>query len=263
MHFSLLGPASSSAMSAIAALLCLLVFTALPAAAADAAPLASVRSGSAPITTQLPRTVRPTHYDLALASDAAAGCFAAQVVIDVTIVSATDVITLNAADLTFQRAVLKTRAGGKPMTGVASLDAANLKASFRSARAVAPGKYRLALHYTGVIGTQAVGLFSLDYDTSADCKRALYTQFENSDARRMIPSWDEPAYKAGFAVRAIVPASEMAVSTMSVAGSRKLPDGRNLVTFQPTPIMSTYLLVFGLGEWWAAMGKPIMCTCYS
>ena len=41
------------------------------------------------------------------------------------------------------------------------------------------------MDYTGKIGTQANGLFAIDYDTKAGKKRALYTQFENSDARRM------------------------------------------------------------------------------
>ena len=59
--------------------------------------------------------------------------------------------------------------------------------------------------YTGKIGTQANGLFALDYDTKAGKKRALYTQFENSDARRFIPSWDEPNYKATFTLTATVP----------------------------------------------------------
>jgi aminopeptidase N len=112
------------------------------------------------------------------------------------------------------------------------------------------------MDYTGVIGTQAVGLFSLDYP-GADGKkqRALYTQFENSDARRMIPSWDEPAYKASFALDVVVPAGQMAVSNMPAARTEALPDGRRRVSFATTPKMSTYLLFLALGDFERATAK--------
>ena len=48
----------------------------------------------------------------------------------------------------------------------------------------------------------------------------MYTQFEASDARRMIPSWDEPAYKATFVLEAIVPQNQMAISNMPSASWR-------------------------------------------
>ena len=72
------------------------------------------------------------------------------------------------------------------------------------------------MDYTGKIGTQANGLFAIDYDTQAGKKRALFTQFENSDARRMIPSWDEPAHKATFTLERPCRAAQMAVSNMPV-----------------------------------------------
>ena len=254
MHFSLSAAARVGATITATASLCLPVLTALPA---TAAPISAslVKALPATITTQLPRTVRPTHYDVSITPDAAGGRFSARVVIDITVLSATDAITLNAADLSFQQAVLTTANGVRATPATASVDAANQTATFRLPLAVAPGNYRLALDYTGLIGTQAVGLFSLDYDNAAGRKRALYTQFENSDARRMIPSWDEPAYKASFALRATVPAAEMAVSNMPVASSRALPNGKTLVTFQQTPVMSTYLLFFGLGEFERATTK--------
>ena len=63
------------------------------------------------------------------------------------------------------------------------------------------------LDYTGKIGTQANGFFALDYTTASGKQRALYTQFENSDARRFIPSWDEPNYKASFDLSVLAPAA--------------------------------------------------------
>ncbi|MGQ2932410.1 MAG: aldehyde dehydrogenase family protein, partial [Sphingopyxis sp.] len=76
------------------------------------------------------------------------------------------------------------------------------------------GTYRLITHYKGIIGTQANGLFALDYPdkVSGAEVRGLFTQFEAPDARRFVPSFDEPSYKATFTLSAIVPQADLAVS---------------------------------------------------
>jgi aminopeptidase N len=71
----------------------------------------------------------------------------------------------------------------------------------------------------------------------------------------MIPSWDEPFYKATFALDVTVPSTDMAVSNMPAASSTDLGDGRKRVSFATTPKMSTYLLFFGLGQFERATGK--------
>jgi aminopeptidase N len=222
-----------------------LALAGLSAAPAIAAP---AQKPAALGTTQLPRGVSPTHYDVAITPDAKAGSFAANVAITLTVQEPTSSITLNATELKFTSATLTPQAGGAAAKARIVADPGAQTATFHFDQPLAKGTYKLALDYTGTIGTQAVGLFSLDYDTPAGKRRALYTQFENSDARRMIPSWDEPAYKATFALQAVVPAGEMAVSNMPVAKSEQLQDGRTRVTFATTPKMSTYLLFFGLGD---------------
>lgn len=217
---------------------------ALPVAPAMAAPkLAKV----AQITTQLPRSVRPLHYAVSLIPDAAASRFAGKADIQIEVLTATTSITLNAAELAFSSVQL-TSAKGKTLPAMIKLNAAEQTATFTFSQLLAKGSYQLALDYTGVIGTQANGLFSLDYDTPAGRKRALYSQFENSDARRMIPSWDEPQYKSTFALDVVVPDDEMAVSNMSIASKTSMPDGRSLIKFGVSPKMSTYLLFFGMGD---------------
>jgi aminopeptidase N len=193
--------------------------------------------------------VTPSHYHIALTPDAANGRFSARALITVSVAKATDSITLNAADLAFAGASATPAAGGAARAAKVAIDAQAQTATFRFERPLAPGQYKLALDYSGIIGTQAVGLFSLDYPgVDGKQQRALYTQFENSDARRMIPSWDEPAYKATFSLEAVIPAGQMAVSNMPAAGATTLPDGRQKVHFATSPKMSTYLLFFALGD---------------
>jgi aminopeptidase N len=224
-----------------------LVLAALSLAAAVLA--SPVLAASADTTTQLPRNVRPSHYDVELTPDATALAFAGKVGIDLEVLEPTPTIVLNALGLTIGAARLQPAAGKESFdTPAVKVDESAQTATLTFPRAVPAGRYRLAMDYTGTIGRQAVGLFALDYDTANGKHRALFTQFENSDARRMFPCWDEPAYKATFTLAATVPKDQLAVSNMPAAQSAPAADGRVHVQFQPSPKMSTYLLFFALGD---------------
>ncbi|HET7656078.1 MAG TPA: M1 family metallopeptidase, partial [Luteimonas sp.] len=199
-------------------------------------------------TTQLPRNVRPTHYDVSVVPHADSLSFDGRTSIDLDVLDPTDRIVLNALGMTFHSAVLTPEEGGTAIAAKTSVDADAQTATFEFPAPMRIGSYRLVLDYSGRIGTQANGLFAIDYDTPDGRKRALYTQFENSDARRFIPSWDEPNYKATFSLTATVPAAQMAVSNMPVAATEDLGNGLKRVHFAQSPKMSTYLLFFGLGD---------------
>lgn len=214
-----------------------------------------VAAESTPTPTQLPRLVRPTHYNVTIEPDAAALKFHGNIAIALEVLAPAQSITLNALDLKFASVRFTDSAGKVSANPKITIDAAAQTATFAFDKQIPPGNYQLALDYTGIIGTQAVGLFAIDYDTAAGKKRALYTQFEASDARRMIPSWDEPAYKATFVLEALVPHGQMAVSNMPVAERADVAGGRTRVRFQQSPKMSTYLLFFGLGEFDRTIAK--------
>jgi aminopeptidase N len=137
----------------------------------------------------------------------------------------------------------------KPLPARVRSDADAQTATLDFGRELKPGAYRLDIAYSGKINTQANGLFALDYKNKegADA-RALFTQFEAADARRFVPSWDEPDYRASFDLTARVPSAQMAVSNMPTASSQDVGNGLKEVKFATTPSMSTYLLFFGLGD---------------
>ncbi|HKR35196.1 MAG TPA: M1 family metallopeptidase [Steroidobacteraceae bacterium] len=218
---------------------------------------AAVAAESTPTPTQLPRLVRPTHYNVTIEPNAAALTFRGDVAISLEVLAPVQSITLNAIDMKFASVRFTDSTGKKVVSSEpkVTMDEAAQTATFTFDSKIPSGSYWLALDYTGKIGTQAVGLFAIDYDTAGGRKRALYTQFEAADARRMIPSWDEPAYKATFVLEAIVPQSQMAVSNMPVAERSDMAGGRARVRFQQSPKMSTYLLFFGLGEFDRATAK--------
>ena len=198
-------------------------------------------------TTQLPRTVVPSPYAIEVTPHADRLTFDGKVKIDLEVLAPTDRIVLQALGMTFANSTLAA-AGGKPMPARVSLDEAAQTATFAFAAPLAPGRYVLSTDYAGTINTQANGLFALDYPTAAGEKRALYTQFENSDARRFVPSWDEPNYKATFDLAVNAPAGDMVVSNMPVASTGAGPGGLRRTVFKTSPRMSTYLLFLGVGD---------------
>jgi aminopeptidase N len=201
-------------------------------------------------TTQLPRNVRPTAYAVDVTPHADTLTFDGRVVVDIEVLEPTSTIVLNAVDMRFGKVELRDGAG-KPLQRAAAqvvLDDEAQTASFSFARPIAPGAYQLAMDYRGKIGTQANGLFAIDYTTPTGKKRALYTQFENSDARKFIPSWDEPAFRTPFALTATVPTAQMAVGNLPVLERKDLGNGLSRVRFGVSPKMSTYLLFFAVGD---------------
>ena len=192
----------------------------------------------------LPADVTPDHYEIAVTPDPGALRFAGEVRIDLTVHAATSRIVLNDADIVIDKASLS----GEAAAPVVSYDDKTETATFTFTHTLAPGHYALSLDYHGKIYRQASGLFALDYQTAAGSRRALFTQFENSDARRFVPCWDEPGRKATFSLTVIAPADQMALSNMPIAQTTALPGGLQRVRFQDTPKMSSYLLYLGLGD---------------
>jgi aminopeptidase N len=218
-----------------------------PAASGEAVPLAET------VPSDLPRNARPSHYRIEVTPDAKALTFSGIASIDLTVFTATDALTLHGNGLAVSSASLVAANGVTlPLQTSADENAQTLR--FAAGKTLAPGKYRLDVTYAGKIGTQPSGFFALDYPdkrTGAGNRgevRGLFTQFEAPDARRFVPSFDEPSYKATFDLSAVVPADRMAISNMPVKGQEMLAGGLKRVTFGTTPKMSSYLLFFGVGD---------------
>lgn len=226
-------------MKFLAAVAAIFLATAAPAlAAAPARPAAAKRI-------VLPTDVRPDRYEIIVTPDAANLAFTGSARIEVTVVRATDRIVLNAADLTFAKVSLS----GQSVTPKVVLDDEQQTAAFLFPKPLAPGQYTLAIDYAGKIYQQASGLFALDYENADGSKhRALFTQFENSDARRFAPMWDEPGVKSVFSLTINAPAGQMAVSNMPAANQAPGSGGRTAVKFADSPKMSSYLLFMALGD---------------
>lgn len=67
------------------------------------------------------------------------------------------------------------------------------------------------------------------------------TQFESCDARRAFPCFDEPNLKATFDFEIEIPDDQVALSNMPEKEVKKSKNGRKVVSFDRTPVMSTYV----------------------
>src|SRR5262249_4994435 len=115
-------------------------------------------------------------------------------------------------------------------------------------RAIEVGRYKLRIAYSGRIYKDGRGIYSIDYRTDDGRKQMIASHSEPSDARRIFPGWDEPAFKATFDLSVTVPERSMAVSNMPVAHEEPTRNGGKHVSFERTPMMSTYLFVLVAGE---------------
>ncbi len=227
-----------------------LTFAAHPALAGEPAGSLTGAPLDAAIPSDLPRTARPLHYDITVRPVADSLWLGGSVRITMEVYEPSQSLTLHANGIVIGEAMLHGPAASRMALHMAGSDEAKQTITLAAPGTIAPGTYHLDLTYTGEIGTQAVGLFALDYDdkiTGAD-KRGLFTQFQAPDARRFAPMFDEPAYKATFDLSAIVPAGEMAVSNMPALSEEDRGDGTKLVRFETSPVMSSYLLFFALGD---------------
>jgi aminopeptidase N len=141
---------------------------------------------------QLPKTVAPVHYTLDLQPDLEALTVAGSAVIDIEVRAPTDRLVLNALDMTFSAASLDGVAPARSIT--VDKDAQTVTLTFP--RVIEIGRYKLRIAYSGQINKFGRGIYSIDYRADDGRKRMIASHSEPSDARRIFPGWDEPAFKA-------------------------------------------------------------------
>ncbi len=192
---------------------------------------------------RLPTNVIPTHYTLKLEPDLKTATFTGTEKIDVNIKQATNSITLNAAEIKFQSVVIFPN--GPRQTGTVSLDADKQQATFTFPQTVAAGSAVIEIHYTGILNNELRGF----YLSKAAHRNYAVTQFEPTDARRAFPSFDEPAFKAKFAITLVVDKGDTAISNGSIVSDTPGPGAdKHTLEFSETPKMSTYLVAFLVGD---------------
>ena len=196
----------------------------------------------------LPSNVKPSKYRLTLQPDLETFTFSGKQTVDIEIVNPTARIVMNAAELEISSVSL-VRNGSAIASHSMSLDADAETATLDFGKALSPGKAQLEMEFTGILNDRLVGFYRSEYqDNEGQTRYLATTQFEATDARRAFPCWDEPAVKATFDVTLVFDDGLKAVSNTPIVGERAAAPGLKSVRFGETPIMSTYLLAFVVGD---------------
>ena len=199
---------------------------------------------------RLPTTVSPEHYDLWFAPDLEKETFRGRETIAVNIAAPTSSITLNAAEITFGDVTIES--GGKTQKATVALNEKNETATLSVPAALAKGKARINITYTGILNGQLRGF----YLSKANGRKYAVSQMEATDARRAFPSFDEPAFKASFAVTLMIDAADSAISNGKQISDTPGPEpGKHTIVFAPTPKMSSYLVALLVGDFVCRSGS--------
>ncbi|MCC6766349.1 MAG: M1 family metallopeptidase [Deltaproteobacteria bacterium] len=208
---------------------------------------------------RLSREVWPRRYDVRLVLDLEHWRQRGSVAIELDVRTATSVVTLHALDLDVTSARLEGRAPGLPTEARVVVHPKAEAVSLCFPAPVEPGAATLRLAFTGEIVEKLRGL----YRSVKDGERYAATQFEAADARRAFPCFDEPEYKARFALTLDVPADAAAIANGAVLAEEPRAPGRKVVRFAETPPISSYLVAFLVGPFEAtppveaAAGTPV------
>jgi len=190
---------------------------------------------------RLPPDVRPREYDLHVAPDLALGTFRGEVRIAVTLDRARTSIVLHAADLVVKRAAAEVN--GETLRAKTSLDAHDETVTLTFPRALPKGEATLVLAWTSRLNQHLRGL----YAAGSGKHRYAFTQCEAADARRILPCFDEPSFKARFRVAVSAKTGDTVLSNAPIVSEAPTGGGWRRVQFAPTPPLSTYLLAIGVG----------------
>jgi aminopeptidase N len=198
---------------------------------------------------KLPKDIVPRAYFIHLEPNTDSLVTAGSESIEVEVIKPTDRIVINAVDTEFSQARLSGSHRSEELTP--QIDSNAETVTFPTKTLLQPGSYQLSLTFQSKITEQPHGLFIQYFRIGNQLERLLSTHMEPTDARRLFPCWDEPAFRAVYQLTVKAKKDDTVMSNMPVAGEQPLGPDEKLVTFDRTPAMASYLFVLVCGklEW--------------
>ncbi|RKF60679.1 Alanine/arginine aminopeptidase [Erysiphe neolycopersici] len=212
----------------------------------------------------LPNHVKPINYNLSLYDLELQGNFKYQGTVRIlsTFVKSFKEITLNAHEIQLHSAEIHLELSETQQTFESvdiSYDVSRQRVTIHFPVEI-PKTERgtIVIRFQGKINNNMAGFYrskykplvapALSVPSDGDFHLMFSTQFESCDARRAFPCFDEPNLKASFEFEIEVPDDQIALSNMPEKSSKVEKKGFKAVSFERTPIMSTYLLAWAVGD---------------
>jgi len=208
-------------------------------------------SKSKMIYARLPDNVVPSHYFITIRPNLNDFTFSGSETVNVNVEKATKTIVINASKIEIQSASFVANDQEHKSISIELIESEEV-AIISFADEIQVGSGELKLQFSGSISATMVGCYRSKYNTpEGETRYGLSTQFESVYCRKAFPCFDEPALKAKFDLTLVAPKDRVALSNMEVAQETddELDSSKKVVKFATTPIMSTYLLAYVIGEY--------------
>ncbi|KAG0307254.1 hypothetical protein BGZ98_000703 [Dissophora globulifera] len=217
----------------------------------------------------LPTTVTPSHYTLTITPDLKEFTFRGYVEIDINIHEATETIQINTKELTIKYG--RVEVNGTTLEAIeTTFDEHRETTTFTFESKLPKGPAVLSINYDGILNDKMAGFYRSSYkDAEGNAKIMGVTQFQATEARRAFPCWDEPSAKATFSIKLVIPTELVALCNMPVEQITAVEPEEKTVHFEKTPVMSTYLICWAVGEFeyvestTTKLANPVTCRVYT
>ncbi|XP_066992326.2 aminopeptidase N [Anabrus simplex] len=192
-------------------------------------------------------TPKPRTYTIWLSPDLESSTFTGNVSIAVTATSSpSDKIVLHSASITIGSIVVRDEAGADLYKDHQFDTAKDFLIIALNTNLQANSNYTIDIEYQGILHDDMYGFYKSTYVADdGKIRNIAATQFQPTHARKAFPCFDEPRYKAKFAITIDTPAGYHSLSnTLDVDYGESDISTRRDVAFEETPVMSTYLVAF-------------------
>ena len=195
--------------------------------------------------------VNPINYKLTFQPDLKKFKFIGTATITANCKKPTDRITMHCAELKITSSQIKSK--NNIIKSRTKTDEKKEELQIKLSNKV-KGKIIINLEFQGILNDRLLGFYRSQYTKNGKTKYLATTQFEAADARRAFPCWDEPKAKATFDISIIADNKFTAISNMPIKSKKKV-GSKTIYNFAQTPVVSTYLIYLGVGEFEYLTGR--------
>jgi len=185
---------------------------------------------------------QPVAYRVEMTVDPRAPRFSGHVQIDVNLETSATGIWMHGADLDVSSVTVTAGGETRPATWTQIDPTGVVWVAFPNR--VHAGGVTLTVDYTAAFDANLAGLFRVEEQGEA----YALAKSESIQARRFLPGFDEPGFKAPFDIALTVPEDMLAIGNTPIASRVPSRPGFDKVTFLRTRPLSTYLLSVAVGN---------------